>query len=122
MSRPHALAPLIGAGPSARGPGPEILPAASVAGRPGLPVAECYFERALLLWPRLDRARLHRLRNDPRLIAEFVAHRTSASHDVILAMLTRQARVASLTEGSPGFESGRSEAARLALRVVRVEN
>jgi len=44
--------------------------------------------RALLLWPRLDRARLARTAGDPQRIARLVARRSSLPSDVIVAMLT----------------------------------
>lgn len=47
-----------------------------------------YRGRALLLWPRLDRARLARTQGDPQRIARLVAHRSSLPLEVILAMLT----------------------------------
>ena len=74
----------------------------------------------MLLWPRLDRARLRRIADDPGRIAELVERRTSQPYDVILAMLTRQNdRLVSPTEQTPGFDSGRSDAARISLRIVR---
>ncbi|MGD0861616.1 MAG: hypothetical protein ABSA21_02510 [Candidatus Limnocylindrales bacterium] len=76
----------------------------------------------MLLWPRLDRAKLRRIANDPARIAELVERRTAQPYDVILAMLTRQGdRRISPTEATSGFDSGRSEAARMGLRVVRSE-
>jgi hypothetical protein len=79
-----------------------------------------YVERAMLLWPRLDRAKLRRIAEDPSRIAEMVQRRTSQPYEAILAMLTRQTNVPiSPTEESSGFDSGRTEAARVALRVVR---
>jgi hypothetical protein len=76
----------------------------------------------MLLWPRLNRAKLRKFADNPARIAELVERRTSQPYDVILAMLTRQSEtLTSPTEQSAGFDSGRSEAARLALRVVRVE-
>jgi hypothetical protein len=44
--------------------------------------------RALLLWPRLDSARLARTAGDPQRIARLVARRSSLPSDVIVAMLT----------------------------------
>jgi hypothetical protein len=43
----------------------------------------------MLLWPRLDRARIRKVAHDPARIAEIVEARTSQPYDVILAMLTR---------------------------------
>ena len=49
-----------------------------------------------------------------------VQRRTSQPYEVILAMLTRQTKaLISPTEESSGFDSGRTEAARVALRIVR---
>ena len=57
----------------------------------------------MLLWPRLDRARLRKFADDPARIAEIVERRTSQPYDVILAMLTRQTdRLISPTEAAPG--------------------
>jgi hypothetical protein len=76
----------------------------------------------MLLWPRLDRAKLRRCADDPVRIADLVARRTSQPYDVILAMLTRRSdRLSAPTEAAPGFESGNAEAARVAFRVVRSE-
>lgn len=75
----------------------------------------------MLLWPRMDRAKLRKVAANPGRIAELVERRTSQPYGVILAMLTRQSEtLASPTEQSPGFDSGRSEA-RIALRIVRSE-
>ena len=52
-----------------------------------------------------------------------VERRTSQPHEVILAMLTRQTdRMISPTEETSGFDSGRSEVARPALRIVRSQD
>jgi len=76
----------------------------------------------MLLWPRLDRARLRKIADDPVRIAQMVERRTSQPYDVILAMLTRQTdRLISSTEATSGFDSGRSETARMSLRIVRSE-
>jgi hypothetical protein len=76
----------------------------------------------MLLWPRLDRARLRKIADSPSRIADLVARRTSQPYDVILAMLTREvSQLTSPTEESAGFDSGRADAARMALRVVRSE-
>jgi hypothetical protein len=45
--------------------------------------------RALVIWPRLDRARMTRTKGDPTRIARLVTHRTSLTFDCILATLTR---------------------------------
>ena len=76
----------------------------------------------MLLWPRLDRARLRKIADDPVRIAELVERRSSQPFNVILA--SRPARPDTLiapTEATSGFASGRSEAARMALRIVRIE-
>jgi hypothetical protein len=82
----------------------------------------CYLERALLLWPRLDRARIRKVADNPARIAEIVEHRTSQPYDVILAMLTRHSPpLAPQPDDEISFESGRSEGSRTALRIVRSE-
>lgn len=74
----------------------------------------------MLLWPRLDRAKLRKVADDPARIAEMVERRTSQPYDVILAMLTRQTdRLSTLADQISTFESGRPEGARTALRIVR---
>ena len=79
-------------------------------------------ERALLLWPRLDRARLRRFADDPARIAELVERRTSQPHDVILAMLTRQSSCPPAPpEAAPEFDRGRADAPWVGLRIVRTE-
>lgn len=45
------------------------------------------YTRALLIWPRLDRARLTRTRGDPRKVARLVARRTNHSEEAILSLL-----------------------------------
>lgn len=44
--------------------------------------------RALLLWPRLDRAALRRCGDDPKRISNLVARRTSLPVEQICRMLT----------------------------------
>lgn len=76
----------------------------------------------MLLWPRLDRAKLRKVADNPIRIAEIVERRTSQPFEVILAMLTRQ--TPSLTppeEPSCGFVAAQTEAPRVALRIVRSE-
>ena len=77
----------------------------------------------MLLWPRLDRSKLRRVADDPVRIAELVQRRTSQPYEAILAMLTHQSRaLSSPTEPSSGFDSGRTDAARAALRIVRSDS
>lgn len=122
MSRAHAVAPLADTGASYRGPSPSARMARAARVRRDRTVEGDYIERAMLLWPRLDRARLRKIGDDPARLAGFIERRTSQPHDVIVAMLTRETeRLAAPTETAPAFDSGRSEAARLALRVVRTE-
>jgi hypothetical protein len=74
----------------------------------------------MLLWPRLDRAKIRKVANDPARIADIVERRTSQPYDVILAMLTRQASpVSGPTEETSGFDPGRADSTRVALRIVR---
>ncbi len=82
----------------------------------------CYYNRALLLWPRLDRAKLRRYANDPARIAELVEHRTAQPFEVILAMLTREVGAIAPTEQTAGFESGAAHSARMAIRIVTEED
>ena len=121
MSRAHAVAPATDARTSYRGPVQGArTPAPKVACRPGRLPTSCYLERAMLLWPRLDRAKLRKVADDPARIAEMVERRTSQPYDVILAMLTRQTdRLSTLADQISTFESGRPEGARTALRIVR---
>ena len=73
----------------------------------------------MLLWPRLDRARLRKIADNPGRIAELVERRTSQPYDVILAMLTRQSdRLISPAEQIAEFEPGRTESTRVSLRIV----
>jgi hypothetical protein len=53
------------------------------------PNTSVYLERAMLLWPRLDRTKLSRFADDPVRIALIVQQRTSQPYDAILAMLTK---------------------------------
>lgn len=120
MSRVHAVAPLVAASASHRRSAGSSGTAGGVDPRPRQPTTSFYLERALILWPRLDRARLRKIADDPARIAELVERRTSQPFEVILAMLTRQSdRLISPTESSSGFDSGRVEAARVAIHLVR---
>ena len=122
MSRAHAVAPA-GAIVSYRGPAhvSRIL-APGVASRPRRPAESCYVERALLLWPRLDRARLRKVGAAPCRIAEMVERRTSQPYDVILAMLTRQSdQLNPQTEAAAGFAMRTSQPTRATLRLVRMD-
>ncbi len=65
----------------------DARPGPDSGGRPAT-----YAERALLLWPRLDRERLRRTHDDPVKIARLVARRTSLSVDEVLVLLTRRPR------------------------------
>jgi len=49
-------------------------------------------ERALLMWPRLDRRKLARCADDPSRIARLVATRTSLPTEVIVGILTQPER------------------------------
>jgi hypothetical protein len=79
-----------------------------------------YVDRALLLWPRLDRARLLRVAGDPRRIAEIVSRRTTHSVETILVMLERDTTTPrATTEIGTGFDSGPLANARAAMRFVK---
>jgi hypothetical protein len=123
MSRAHAVAPLSGAEVSYRGSGRRVGPPGprSIRRAPD-PATSYYLERALLLWPRLDRAKIRKVAFDPARIAEIVVRRTSQPYDVILAMLTRQSSsLQASTEEGPAFEQGRPVSQRVGLRIVRSE-
>ena len=49
-----------------------------------------YGRAAMIIWPRLSPRALGRCAGQPHLIAAYVAHRTSLSTDVILAMLEQR--------------------------------
>jgi hypothetical protein len=75
----------------------------------------------MLLWPRLDRARVRRVADNPARIAELVARRTSQPYEVIVAMLTRQGDALSpATQDAGAFENARPDG-RISLRIVRSE-
>ncbi len=76
----------------------------------------------MLLWPRLDRARIRRVADNPGRIAEVVERRTSQPYAVILAMLTRKStmQIAAPTE-QRDVDHGRMESHRVGLRIVRSE-
>ena len=123
MSRAHAVAPMVGAEAPFRGPVQRMRPPAPrVACRAVRPTTSCYLERAMLLWPRLDRAKIRKVADNPTRIAEIVERRTSQPFDVILAMLTKQSPpLTAPTDEASGFDSGRVDATRIALRIVRSE-
>jgi hypothetical protein len=76
----------------------------------------------MLLWPRLERAKIRKVADNPTRMAEIIERRTSQPFDVILAMLTKQTvQMGSATEETPIFEPGRGENSRVALRIVRSE-
>jgi hypothetical protein len=120
MSRAHAVAPAI-ARSSPANPG-HVTGAAGprAVSRTARPATSPHVERALLLWPRLDRARLRKLGDDPVRIAQMVARRSSQPYDVILAMLTRACPALSVPRAEPEPQGARSYG-RGALRVVRTE-
>jgi hypothetical protein len=121
MSRAHAVAPATATSSPAK-PGHLTGPAGPrTASRTARPAAGWYVERALLLWPRLDRARLRKLGDDPVRIAQMVAHRSSQPNDVILAMLTRTCPAASSPPPGPERFRGARSDGRADLRVVRTE-
>ena len=123
MSRALAVAPLGGAEASYRGSEDRVGRTAPRAARRAIkPSTSFYLERALLLWPRLDRARIRKVADDPARIAEIVVRRTSQPYDVILAMLTRESPSFSVSsEERPAFDQGRPVAPRIGLRIVRSE-
>lgn len=123
MTRAHAVAPMIGAETPYGGPLPGGQPHAPRRKRRAVrPYTSCYLERAMLLWPRLDRAKIRKVADNPVRIAEIVEHRTSQPFDAILAMLTKHApALTAPTEPSPGFERPVAEPTQITLRIVRSE-
>ena len=116
MSRAHALAP--------DSPGPRAIRPSTdaVTRRARRPAAKdtCYVERALLLWPRLERAKLRKIADDPARIAELVVRRTSQPYEAVLAMITRQSpALAPHSEEEMPALAVRAENSRVALRIVR---
>jgi hypothetical protein len=99
------------------------MPTPRVARRALRPTTSTYLERAMLLWPRLDRAKIRRVADNPARIAEIVERRTSQPYDVILAMLTKQSPpLAGPSDDATGFDSTRTDPTRVvALRIVRNE-
>jgi hypothetical protein len=79
-----------------------------------------YLERAMILWPRLDRTRLRRAANDPVRIAAIVVRRTSQPFDVVLAMLTHQTVALSGSE-QVELNSPSAEAAPVRLHIVGLD-
>jgi hypothetical protein len=76
----------------------------------------------MLLWPRLDRARISKVADDPVRIAEIVERRTSQPFDVILAMLTKVSPALSPQAEPPaGVPLVRVDGSRVSLRIVRSE-
>jgi hypothetical protein len=121
MSRVHAVAPMANSSAPYRGPSPSARTARSVEARRDRTESDDYIERAMLLWPRLDRARLRRVAADPARMAGLIERRTSQPYDAILAMLTRQTdRLAESADGT--FDSARVEVTRLTLHVVRADS
>jgi hypothetical protein len=120
MSGANAVAPTVGADRSFRGHAQGVgAPPPGVARRSVRPVTSCYLERAMLLWPRLDRAKIRRVADNPTRIAEIVERRTSQPFDVILAMLTRQIPSPAAADNVVEQEPARIESTRIALRIVR---
>ncbi len=123
MSRAHAIAPMVGADAPYR----VSMQSASAAGpktthRALRPTTSPYLERAMLLWPRLDRSKIRKVADDPIKIAEIVRRRTSQPFDVILAMLTKQIEAVAVRAEAPNsFQSSYSESSRVSLRIVSRE-
>ena len=68
------------------------VPGAPIALPPDVAVAAAsvqsdYYARALALWPRVDRARLARVRHDPARVAVLISRRTNLSLGAILELL-----------------------------------
>ena len=87
MTEPAARLPIEYAGPTrARHEPPLDVPGGARATVP-VEAGRQIRQRALILWPRLDRTRLARTAGDPRRVARLVERRTSLPWDVIVAML-----------------------------------
>jgi len=121
MSRAHPVAPMVGAEAPLFVPVQGAQPLVSrLARRTAQPSSTCYLERALLLWPRLDRAKIRKVADNPVRIAEIVERRTSQPFDAILAMLTKHApALTAPAEEWTSFDAPRPETALFALRIVR---
>ena len=128
MSRTNAFAPIVDARATYRRPAQAETAVPRAVRRSQGKIASPYLERAMLLWPRLDRARLRKIADNPKRIAEIVERRTSQPFEVILAMLTRQMPALSPgTDVPAGFEVSRVdsvhiESGRVGLRIVRTED
>jgi len=119
MSRAHAVAPMVDASTPLRRAGRGMgSGGARVARQSVRPSSSFYLERALLLWPRLDRAKIRRYADDPARIAEIVERRTSQPFDVILAMLTRQSPALGTVTEVAAFDATHGDTARIALRIL----
>lgn len=121
MSRAHALAPASATGPSSFGPAAAEAVARRRRPRHSATPNSPYIERALLLWPRLDRAKLRKIADDPARIAEMVVRRTSQPYEAILAMLMRRSPSFAAADDEYGGFGGVPENPRVALRIVRSE-
>jgi hypothetical protein len=89
MARVHAVASIDGTNLPFRDPAQGLTrPCASKIGHESANTS-VYLERAMLLWPRLDRTRLSRVADDPARIAQMVQERTSQPFEAILAMLKK---------------------------------
>jgi hypothetical protein len=114
---------MVGAEAPFRGPVQRVRPLVPRLARcPVRPVTSCYLERALLLWPRLDRTKIRKVADDPVRIAEVIERRTAQPFDAILAMLTKSVpALTSRTEESTGFDAAQPGTAPVELRIVRSE-
>jgi len=123
MSRAHAVAPLVGVEAPYRAPDLGVTASGPRrTGRRVRPQSSCYLERALLLWPRLDRSKLRKIADDPKRMAEVIEKRTSLPFDSILAVLTRQNQALAAVADVPRvFEPPRADGTRVSLRIVRSE-
>jgi hypothetical protein len=120
MSRTHAISMADRARLPFPGSIASQLPGAALAATAGDARPEPdYTDRAILLWPRLSRARLRRVAADPERIAELVCRRTSQPYTSVVAMLTREPSApAPAVDVDTGFESGRQAATRASLQLV----
>lgn len=90
MSRAQGVATLTSATATFGAPRHDPVPVSPKSQAQDRSRTSSHLERAMLLWPRLNRAQIRRYADDPARIAEIVEARTSQPYEVILAMLTRQ--------------------------------
>jgi hypothetical protein len=120
MSRAQVLAQPQGPRSTFRRPDERTARSSAGPGEHAPEPRTIYVDRALLLWPRLNRARLLRVAGDPRRIAEIASRRTVHTVETILVMLERDTTAPHApTENGTGFDSGPVANARAAMRFLK---